>query len=86
MKGRERKKMNEVTKNIARELKLLRIANDYTLKELSEKTSVNTATLCRYEQGKSDMKISTIYQIVNGYNIDTGFFLAKTFAKTREEE
>lgn len=78
--------MNEVTKSIAKELKLLRIANDYTLQDLSNKSKINKATLCRYEQGTYDMKISVINQIVSSYGIDTGFFLAKSLARTQEEQ
>ena len=77
--------MNDVTRNIAKGLKLLRIANDLTIEELSDKSGVNTSTICRYEQGKSDMKISTIEQIVSSYGIDTGFFMAKNLAKKQEE-
>ena len=77
--------MNDVTKSIAKELKLLRIANDYTLRELANKSKVNPATLCRYEQGKCDMKISTISQIVSTYGIEPGFFMAKSLAKKQEE-
>lgn len=77
--------MNDVTKSIAKELKLLRIANDYTLDDLSKKSKVNASTLCRYEQGNSDMKISTLHQIITSYGIDTGFFMAKSLAKKQEE-
>lgn len=77
--------MNEITKCIGKELKLLRIASDYTLEDLSKKSKVNAATICRYEQGKSDMKISTITQILEAYNIDPGFFMAKSLAKKQEE-
>ena len=77
--------MNEVTECIAKELKLLRIANDYTLKDLSRKSNVNVAIICKYEQGKSDMKISTLDKIVSSYGISTAFFLAKTLAKKQEE-
>ena len=76
--------MDETIKAIAKELKLIRIANDYTLEHIAAKTKVNAGTICRYESGTSDIKISTLDKIVKGYDIDTGFFLAKVFAKTQD--
>lgn len=77
--------MSKLTKSIGKELKMLRIASDYTLEDLSIKSKVHTSTLSRYELGNHDMKISTLEQIVSSYNIDTGFFMLKTLAKMREE-
>lgn len=59
---------------IAKELKKLRIENDYTQDDVSVKSGVNIGTIVRYEQGSVTANLDKLCKILNIYNIDLHIF------------
>lgn len=59
---------------IAKELKKLRIENDYTQDDVSVKSGVNIGTIVRYEQGTVTANLDKLCKILNIYNIDLHIF------------
>ena len=53
---------------IAKELKKLRIENDYTQDDVSVKSGVNIGTIVRYEQGSVTANLDKLCKILNIYN------------------
>lgn len=59
---------------IAKELKKLRIENDYTQEDVSVKSGVNIGTIVRYEQGSVTANLDKLCKILKIYNIDLHIF------------
>lgn len=53
-------------------LKILRIKNDLTQKQLAEKTGFNVRQICSWEQGRREPKIATLKKLATffGCSID----------------
>lgn len=58
-------------------LKELRIQNNYTQEELSQKLGITQYTYSNYEIGKTEPKIEIIKKIADFYNIDTDYLIER---------
>lgn len=66
---------------IAKELKKLRIENDYTQEDVSLKSGVNIGTIVRYEQGSVTASLDKLCEILEIYNIDLHIFFKLIYEK-----
>lgn len=66
--------MKNLRSGIAKELKKLRIDNDYTQEDVSSKSGVNIGTIVRYEQGTVTANLDKLQRILKIYNIDLYIF------------
>lgn len=76
---------NDIKKMIAEELKLLRIKNNFTQSQLSDRCNVDTSTIVRYEKNNVTMQIDTIVKILDAYGINIFIFFESILAKTQKE-
>lgn len=66
--------MKYLRSGIAKELKKLRIENDYTQEDVSIKSGVNIGTIVRYEQGTVTANLDKLSKILKIYNMDLHIF------------
>ena len=77
---------DELKKVIGSRLKLLRVENGDTMKELSEKANISITTIWRCENGMHDITMSNITKILNCYDVDISIFFQEVSAKMHERE
>lgn len=66
--------MKNLRSGIAKELKKLRIDNDYTQEDVSSKSGINIGTIVRYEQGTVTANLDKLQCILKIYNINLYIF------------
>lgn len=71
-------------KEIANKLRIIRLEKHDRIEDLAQKSGVASSTICKYEQGISDMSIDKIEQILKPYNISLHIFFEDILAKTQE--
>lgn len=71
---------------IAERLKRIRQEHDDTIVDLARKSGVSTSTISFYENGKENMNVDKIEQIIAPYNISLGNFFSIIYAKMQEKE
>ncbi len=59
----------------AERLKELRIEKGYSIKELSLKTKIGSASLCRWENKQADVKGSQLIILASFFNVTTDYLL-----------
>lgn len=73
-------------KNVANELKIIRIENNDLQEDLARKTGVATSTISRYETGDNSMDINKLEDLLKPYHIDLYIFFKRVLAKTQKKE
>ncbi|MGL5245176.1 MAG: helix-turn-helix domain-containing protein [Sarcina sp.] len=58
-------------------LKALRVTNGVTLDELSKKLDVTSVTICRYEQGVYEPRITYLKQLADTFGVTLDFFTSE---------
>jgi len=58
-------------------IKSLRVENNWTLKELSEKTELSSGFLSMIERGSSSLTITSLKKIADAFGVDISFFFEK---------
>ena len=66
---------NEALKHIAERLKIARRSKHITLEEMAANLGITRKQLQNYENAKSNMTISRLWEISNLLDIETGFFV-----------
>lgn len=66
---------------VAKELKVLRVENDMTTKELADKTGVASSTISYYENQKTEIALGKLQQILSAYDLSLLNFFARILAK-----
>jgi transcriptional regulator with XRE-family HTH domain len=61
--------MDDLTKQLAINLRLIREGNNYSLDDIAGKTGVSKSMLRQIERGESSPSISTVWKIANGLKI-----------------
>ena len=68
----------EMKVRIGKELLKLRIDNDMSIKDLSNKSKVNKDTIYRYENGHGN-RFDTLQKILDAYNLNLSIFFTKIY-------
>ncbi|MFB7142315.1 helix-turn-helix domain-containing protein [Gottfriedia sp. NPDC056225] len=64
--------------NIYEKIRLLRIQQDLTLKELSDKTSLSVSFLSQVERGNSSLAITSLQKIAEGLGVSISYFFQES--------
>lgn len=79
-------KNEEFKRMIAERLKRIRQEHDDTIISLAQKSGVASSTISFYENGKDNMNMDKIEQIIAPYNISLSIFFKSIYAKMQEKE
>lgn len=71
---------------IGKELKISRIRNDLTLKEVAEKLDVSIETIRRYESDSNGLSVERLEELLNYYNIKKSIFFENVCAYIHDKE
>ena len=71
--------VNDLCYFIGKELKKLRIENDYTQLDVSVKSGINIGTVVRYEQGTVVARLDKLSEILKIYNINLNIFFSNCY-------
>ena len=76
----------EFIKKIGKELKIIRIENNYKQDEVAKKTGIASSIISSYETGNKDIRINKLIQLLDFYNVKPEIFFQRIYAKTQENE
>lgn len=77
---------DEFLRKVGLELLLIRTEHNDRLEDLSNKCGVAPSTLSKYENGREDMSLVKLEQILKSYDITLSIFFARTLARTQVKE
>ena len=63
-----------IIEQIGKELKAIRVRNDWTLEKASEITGIHKNTLSIYENNPSIIQLGKLFKILNSYNVENDIF------------
>lgn len=76
--------------SIGKELKIIRIRNNYKLEEVADKLDINRETLRRYENNSNGLSVERLEELLNFYKVNKSIFFenvcANMHAKQIDEE
>lgn len=67
--------LNNISVNISKTLKLLRLQRAWSLDKTSQKTGVSKAMLGQIERGESSPTIATLWKIASGFDVSFSSFI-----------
>lgn len=59
---------------IGKELKVLRIRNNYSIEDVANKLNVNRETIRRYENNSNGLSVERLEELLDFYKIDKSIF------------
>lgn len=66
---------------VSDKIRLIRLEKKMTLEEAAVIIGINRDSLCRYENNKVDIKLSTLCKILTGYKYDYKIFFGEIYDK-----
>lgn len=70
--------------SIGKELKIIRIRNNYKLEEVADKLNINRETLRRYENNSSGLSVERLEELLNFYRINKSIFFENVCANIHD--
>lgn len=66
---------------IGKELKMCRIRNDLTMKNVAEKFGISIETLRRYENDSNGLSVERLEELLNYYKVEKSIFFENVCAE-----
>lgn len=72
--------------SIGKELKIIRIRNNYKLEEVADKLEINRETLRRYENNSSGLSVERLEELLNFYKVNKSIFFENVCANMHTKQ
>ena len=71
---------------IGKELKIIRIRNNYSIDDVAEKLKVNRETIRRYENNSNGLSVERLEELLNFYKVPKNIFFTNVCANMHKEQ
>lgn len=71
--------------SIGKELKILRIRNNYSVEEVADKLNVNRETIRRYENNSNGLSVERLEELLKFYNVSVNIFFENVCANMQQK-
>lgn len=72
--------------SIGKELKIIRIRNNFRLEDVADNLDINKETLRRYENNSNGLSVERLEQLLDFYKIDKSIFFENVCANMHESD
>ena len=72
--------------SIGKELKIIRIRNNYKLEEVADKLDINRETLRRYENNSNGLSVERLEELLNFYKVNKSIFFENVCANMHTKQ